>query len=308
MLFRSQQSDSANQQGRAEELYRILIAPAEPFLDKSKFLCVVPDKILHYVPYSALISPMTGRYLMEDYDLGTAPSSSVFADLSVLAERKAGVFDENLLSVGNPRFNRAAFDSLIDLPSAAREAQSVASFYHKPRVLLEEDATEKSIRSEIAKADVVHLAMHYILSGRLETLSGFPLAPEHTRSIGRESSNGFLQSYEIYGLKLSRPRLVVLSACRTGIEQQYGGEGAVSAARPFLAAGVPTVVATLWPVDSEASAELMASFHRHRTRDLLPAAKALRQAQIEMAHGQDPLYQQPFYWAAFMTIGGRSPY
>ena len=301
-------SDSVYRRDRAEELYRILIAPAEPFLDKTKFLCLVPDKILHYVPYGALVSPTTGRYLMEDYDLGTAPSSSVFVDLSFSAERKAGSFVENLLSVGNPRFSRTAFDSLIDLPSAAREARSVSAFYHKPRVLLEADATERSIRSEIEKADVVHLAMHYILNDRLETLSGFPLTPEPISPPGRENSNGFLQSYEIYSLKLSRPRLVVLSACRTGIEQQYAGEGAVSAARPFLVAGVPTVVATLWPVDSDAAAELMASFHKHRTRDMLPVAQALRRAQIEMAHSQDPRHQQPYYWAAFMTIGGRSPY
>lgn len=301
-------SDSASRQARAEEIYRILIAPVEPFLDKSKFLCVVPDKILHYVPYSALISPATGKYLMEDYEIGSAPSSSVFVDLSLLADRKARAIDENLLSIGNPSFDHVAFDSLADLPAAAREAQAVSEFYHQPRVLLGKEATETSIRTEIKKADVVHLATHYILNDRLETLSGFPLSPEQAGATGRETADGFLQSYEIYGLKLSRPRLVVLSACRTGIEQQYGGEGAVSAARPFLVAGVPTVVASLWPVDSDASAELMADFHRHRIRDKLPAAQALRRAQIEMAHGQDPLYQQPYYWAAFMTIGGRSPY
>jgi CHAT domain-containing protein len=110
-------------------------------------------------------------------------------------------------------------------------------------------------------------------------LSGFPLTPEPSRFTASKSTNGFLQSYEIYGLNLSRPRLVVLSACQTGIEQQYAGEGAVSAARPFQVAGVPIVVATLWPVDSDASAELMANFHRH-----------------------------PYYWAPFLTIGGLSSY
>ena len=82
----------------------------------------------------------------------------------------------------------------------------------------------------------------------------------------------------------------------------------MSAARPFMIAGVPTVVATLWPVDSEASAELMISFHEHRTRDHLPAAEGLRRAQIEMARGPDPRFQHPYYWAAFTTIGGRSSY
>jgi CHAT domain-containing protein len=99
----------------------------------------------------------------------------------------------------------------------------------------------------------------------------------------------------------------VLSGCETGIEQQYAGEGAIGAARPFLIAGAPTVVATLWPVDSEASAELMTSFHRHR-REAAPVAKALRSAQIEMARRGDPRHQHPYYWAAFETIGGLSSY
>jgi len=308
LLNKPPASGSVNQQESAEELYRILIAPAEPFLDRSKFLCVVPDKILHYLPYGALVSSSTGRYLMEDYDIGSAPSSSVFVALTVMAERKAGLFEENLLSIGNPHFSRAAFDSLADLPSAAREAQAVSAFYHKPHVLLGEEATESSIRSEIEKADVVHLAMHYILDARLETLSGFPLTPEPTAPNGRENANGFLQSYEIYGLNISRLRLVVLSACRTGIEQQYAGEGAVSAARPFLVAGVPTVVATLWPVDSDASAELMLNFHSHRIHDLLPVTQALRAAQIAMARGPDLRLRHPYYWAPFVAIGGHSPY
>jgi CHAT domain-containing protein len=298
----------ANETGRAEDLFRILVAPVEPFLDKSKYLCIVPDKILHYLPYHALISPATARYLIEDYDIGTAPSASTFVYLTQSAQRKAGTFDEKLLSVGNPHFSHADFDSLAELPSAATEAESVSALYKKSRVLLQEEATETAIRSEIEKADVAHLAAHYILNDRLEMLSGFPLAAERPGSRERESSNGFLQSYEIYDLKLPRTRLVILSGCRTGIEQQYKGEGAVSVARPFIVAGVPTVVASLWPVDSDASAELMANFHRHRIRDRLPVTQALRRAQIEMARGQDLRYQDPYYWAPFVAIGGHASY
>jgi CHAT domain-containing protein len=293
----------------AEDLYSILIAPVESFLDKSKYLCIVPDKILNYVPYQALVSPATTRFLIEDYDLGTAPSTTTFIDLTGSAQKKAGSFDEQLLSVGNPHFNQTDFDSLVALPSAATEAETVATLYQNPksRVLLNDEATETEVRSQIEKSDVAHFAMHYIVNDQIETLSGFPLTPDK-ESIENETSNGFLQSYEIYGLRLPRTRLVVLSGCQTGIEQHYAGEGAIGAARPFIIAGVPTVVATLWPVDSEASAELMANFHRHRIRDPLPVAQALRRAQIEMARSNDPRYRHPYYWAAFNTIGGFSSY
>ena len=69
-------------------------------------------------------------------------------------------------------------------------------------------------------------------------------------------------------------------------------------------AGVPLIVASLWPVDSEATAELMISFQRHRKMDGVPTAEALRRAQEEMIESNDPRYRRPYYWASFVTIGG----
>jgi CHAT domain-containing protein/tetratricopeptide (TPR) repeat protein len=302
-------ADDSGLAARAADLYGLLVAPAERFLDKGKFLCVVPDKVLHYFPFGALVSPATGRYLIEDYTVGLAPSSSVFVVKTASADEKSAAPEENLVSIGGPSFNRAAFPTLPALPSAAREAEAVAEFYRPgPRVLLRGDATEQSVTSELQKADVAHFAMHYTTDESSEMLSGFPLAPGRAAPDGDEGHDGFLHSYEIYKLKLPRTRLVVLSACQTGIEQQYDGEGAVGVARPFLVAGVPSVVASLWPVDTDASAELMVNFHRHRRRDSLPTAEALRRAQIEMARGGDANYRHPFYWAPFVVIGGRAKF
>ncbi len=107
-------------------------------------------------------------------------------------------------------------------------------------------------------------------------------------------------------MKLPRTRLVVLSACQTGIERQYGGEGPTGFARQFIIAGVPEIVASLWPVDSEPTAQLMIAFHRHRKTDGVPTAEALRRAQLEMIEGDDPRYRRPYYWASFVAIGGFS--
>jgi CHAT domain-containing protein len=98
----------------------------------------------------------------------------------------------------------------------------------------------------------------------------------------------------------------LLSACQTAIEHDYQGEGAINVARPFLVAGVPLVVASLWPVDSDASADLMIKFHESRTHNLTSAYHALGQAQIAMVRGADQRYRHPYYWAAFIAIGGQS--
>ncbi len=291
----------------SSDLYRLLVAPAEPHLRGAKFVCLVPDKVLHYLPFVALVSPASGKYLMEEYELGMAPSSSIFVAQTAKARERAARGEEHLLSVGEASFDRAAFPGLPSLPSAAKEAADVSGFYDAGRrLLLRSDAFEQAVKSELPKADVAHFAMHYVVNESSEMLSGFPLAP--ARAPGGEAEDGFLQSYEIYKMSLPRTRLVVLSACRTGIEQQYGGEGAVGVARPFLVAGVPLVVASLWPVDTDASAELMVGFHRQRRRAGVPATEALRRAQIEMARGPDARYRHPYYWAPFVAIGGRTSF
>jgi CHAT domain-containing protein len=117
-----------------------------------------------------------------------------------------------------------------------------------------------------------------------------------------------LQAYEIYRLPLSRLRLVILSACRSGVERYYGGEGMVGVSRPFIAKGVPLVVASLWEVDPEATTKLMIRFHEYRKPKTLLTAEALRMAQLSLLHGSDSSQRQPYYWASFESIGGYANY
>ena len=286
----------------AEDLYRLLISPALRNLDTSKPLIVVPDKILNYLAFQALVSADSRRYLIEDFDISTAPSSSVFVDLLQKARSKSNHGHERLLAVGNPLFSENRFGSLSRLPAAVAEVRAITELYPTHRTLVDREATEAALRSEINVADVVHLAMHFVVDDSSEMQSGFPLTPSPTDAMSRQS-DGFLQAHEIYNLRLPNTRLVVLSACQTGIEQQYDGEGAIGVARPFLVAGVPLVVASLWRVDSDAAAQLMRSFHRYRVDKLGSDAHDLKLAQIEMARTSGSKYQHPYYWAAFTAIG-----
>jgi CHAT domain-containing protein/cytochrome c-type biogenesis protein CcmH/NrfG len=288
----------------AKDLYDILIKPIVTVLDANELLCIVPDKILNYLPFNALVSPMSGRYLLEDYRLQLSPSSSIFLDCSNRAERKGEPGDERLLSVGNPTFAHASFPTLPDLPAASREATAIISYYKTARLLLGDNARVRPVKSELERSDVAHFATHYVVDARSEMLSKLVLASESTDATAREDGDGVLRAYEIYSMKLPRTRLVILSACQTGIEHQYGGEGGVSLARPFIAAGVPLVIASLWPVDSNSTAELMIAFHKHRKRDRVPTAEALHRAQLDMLHSPDERYRQPYYWASFVAIGG----
>jgi CHAT domain-containing protein len=112
---------------------------------------------------------------------------------------------------------------------------------------------------------------------------------------------GLLYLDDIYKTRSGRTRLVVLSACQSGLGGYFRGEGIVSLVRPFLAMRVPTVVASLWSVESNATADLMIDFHKRRRAGGLGAADALREAQISMS--QSASFEHPYYWAPFIAVG-----
>ncbi len=296
-------SSSGNYSGefrrRGMELYEILIKPVEPLLEKNKQIYVVPDKVLNSLAFNALISPDTGRYLVNDYTFALAPSSNVFVVSTQFARQRSEAREERLLSIGNPNFDRVAFKDFPELPSAGKEAAAIASYYSSPQLLLGEQATKKKVWAEMNRADVVHLASHYLVNDQNPMLSELLLSK--TPGNGAESSDNVLQAYEISNRKLPITRLVTLSACRTGVERYYSGEGMIGMSRTFLAAEVPTVVASLWPVDSDPTADLMTSLHKFRKQDHLSTAEALRQSQLEMLASKN---NQPYYWASFVLIGG----
>ncbi|BAZ48475.1 WD-40 repeat-containing protein [Nostoc sp. NIES-4103] len=91
--------------------------------------------------------------------------------------------------------------------------------------------------------------------------------------------------------------LVVLSACETG-QGKITGDGVIGLSRSLIAAGVPSVVVSLWSVDDKSTKLLMTEFYRQMQQNPNKAT-ALRQAML-LTMKQ---YPQPKYWAAFTLIG-----
>lgn len=300
------QSASAEAAARARRLYSLLIEPVARHLDTAATICIVRDSSLRLLPFSSLVSPETGRYLIEDYALMFAPSATTFILCSEGARGKPPREDESVLCVGNPHFDSRLFPELPELPAARIEAERVAALSKNSLLLLGDRAKEEAVRQAMARADVIHIASHSLEDQRTPLLSKLLLTQPEESEHADEAHDGVLHAYEIYEMKLVRPRLAVLSACRTGIGRESRGEGILSFVRPFLAAGVPTVVAALWDVDSSATSELMVRFHRLRREQLLATAQALRTAQLEMLRGTEPSRRQPSAWAAFAAFGGHT--
>ena len=294
----SSTTDENQTNALAAELYQILIEPLESFLSDKQTVCVVPDKILHHLPFAALFSARKQQYLIENHALITAPSASVFLLCLERARRARSVKNERLLAVGNPRFDPKAYPQLPELAAATREANSIADNYSRRRVLTAEQATEEKVKAEIKQSAIVHLATHGIIDERSWANSRLLLA----KSSANDGEDGALRAYEIAEMHLPLTRMVVLSACQSGVERFYQGEGMIGLGRAFLAAKVPTVVASLWAVDSEVTAMLMTEFHQQLKQH--PAPQALRRAQLGLLYQANSQFRHPYYWAAFSTFGG----
>jgi CHAT domain-containing protein len=276
-------NDNAKFRRAAAVLYGFLIAPVGDQIVAGRELVFVPDATLRAVPFSALVDP-TGRFLVETHALVVAPSAAVF--LRLAASSRSPDQTTRLLIISGPV---AIGGDPGQLSNAKRESDAVAESYSDVSRLLARDSRPDELAAQAARADVIHFVGHAGSSDSGATLLTSP----------RAGAEGQLDVRAIAALRLPRTRVVVLAACSTARGEERGQEGSISVARAFLAAGVPSVVATLWPIDDTQAADFFPRLHQQLARGVSPA-QALRAAQLESIHGRSlPLA----IWAAVQVIG-----
>ena len=270
------------------QLYDWLIAPVKDKLH-TRVLGIVPHGILHYLPFAALPLPSEGsapvRYLMDDYTLFHLPSTSVLPFVQA-KHTDAGNTTLALAMSSPPGFEALQY--------ANGEARSIAALFGT-QPLVDKAATETAFDAQAGQARLVHLAAHGELNQANSLFSRIMLAPD-------QNNDGALEVHEVYGLTLQHTDLVVLSACDTQLGKQSLGDDIVGLNRAFIYAGAPTVVASLWSVNDEATGFLMQAFYKH-LKDGMGKAEALRAAQDDTRIK----YPNPFYWAAFVLTGDPGP-
>ena len=296
-------------QTKARELYDLLLKPAEDQLRRKKTLCIVPDKGLWELPFQAL-QPRTGVHLIEDFTLFYAPSLSVLRE--TIKKRVPAPPSRTFFALGNPQLSgkeevvntSGTRERLGPLPEAENEVKTVARLYGADRslVFIGGEAREVRVKTEAPKYRVLHFATHGLLDGQNPMYSHLTLS----QGDGESQEDGMLEAREIINLDLSAD-LAVLSACQTARGRVGAGEGVIGMSWAFFVAGVPTIVASQWKVDSASTTNLMIDFHRRLTarRSVLRGrglkAESLRQASLGLLRSER--YKHPFYWAGFVMVG-----
>jgi len=129
--------------------------------------------------------------------------------------------------------------------------------------------------------------------------SGLALAGANEGKSGDD--DGLLTALEAASLYLSGTKLVVLSACDTGVGEVKNGEGVQGLRRALVLAGSESQVMSLWPVSDEATKELMIPYYK-ALQEGEGRSEGLRQVQLRILRGRKK-QQHPFYWAAFIQSG-----
>jgi CHAT domain-containing protein/predicted negative regulator of RcsB-dependent stress response len=314
-------------------LSKLLLGPLAGKLNTRRLL-IVPDGALQYIPFQILLHPDSHTTLISKHEIVNQPSASTLAVLlSEIAARNTArnsiaVLADPVFEDNDPRIKRDAPNALdhsselLAVRRALRDAGVTADGLQVPRLIAsgrEADeitalAPRRSLKAvgfaanrervfspELASYRIVHIATHGIINNERPELSGIVLSLFDQQG---KSQNGFLRLRDIYNLKLPAD-LVVLSACSTALGKDVKGEGLIGLTRGFMHAGAAGVVASLWKVDDEATAELMKHFYTALFKKGLPPAAALRDAQLELA--KYPRWQSPYYWAGFVIQGQYEP-
>jgi CHAT domain-containing protein len=274
-------------------------------------LIIVPDGVLHRLPFAALRPEPGAEPLGARYQISLAPSATVWLRLRqspfTPAEAPALAMVDPDLSAnhngekpdppGEAAAERAAVLAsaarLGPLPHARREARTLARHLGRGcRILAGREASERSLKeSGPGRFGILHFAAHALVDDQNPGRSAVLLAP------GAADEDGLLQIREVVELDLSG-RTVVLSACRSASGTLLAGEGVLSLARAFFVAGARAVVGNLWPVRDDEAAPLFEAFYRS-----LGKGKNLGEALLATRRDRARAGAPPAAWAGLVVLG-----
>lgn len=302
---RLQAPDDTDRQEVRRALYKSLIAPLEAKLDGIERLDVVPDGILHLVPFDGLIDE-SGRNLIETRDVRIARSArAIHGDLEPQPPAEAG----GMLLVGDVDYG--AGSAMSALPFTGMEVDTVAGIMggagFVPTVLRGDAADEADIRPGAGGRRILHFATH----GFFDPVSKDEAAPLWRAGIALAGANaagkdhvaaddGVLYAAEATTWPLSGVDLVVLSACDTAQGDRSYVEGLSGLPSALAIAGARRSLLARWPVDDRGAALFMIRFYE-ALAETRSYEQAIRAAKLDAIAGKLPGVPDDV-WLAFAMI------
>ncbi len=350
--LRNRQRRDVKQLARAVD--KLVMQPLRPLLGTARHVLLAPDGSLNLVPFAALVDERnqylvhryTFSYLTSGRDLlrlaVKAPRRQTalivtnpdFGPGSGEAGTGARMLKYRQLTPEEGGKGSVLADAYFPpLSATAGEARALKRLLPAAELLSNDQATEARLK-QVQAPDILHIATHGFFLGDVNNddqfgaqrsasvtttnvvnpllRSGLALAGANQLTSGTD--DGILTALEAASLNLWGTRLVVLSACDTGVGEVKNGEGVYGLRRALLLAGAETQVMSLWPVSDRGTRELMIDYYRRLQRGAGRAA-ALRAVQLRLLttvaspragntqRGTRRDYSHPYYWASFIPSG-----
>ncbi len=267
-------------------------------------IILVPHGMLHKLPFAALNDGES--YLIQKYALSVLPSASL---IGLLGGRRAAVInaeDERYLvsaisDYSATRNEGVQFSArlrssagLEDLGYTLEEGKTVyslASSMGTQAKFLTNEEVKDGLLEQFRDYSVIHFAGHAVFNPEEPLASGLVLADGSVLTAAR-----ILQDSSF---RTEKGKLLVLSACQTGVNVITSGGEIVGLARALFYAGMPNLISSLWEVADRSTAQLMQDFHQIWQAGKNSIAGALREAQLKAINESQPIHA----WAPFIHLG-----
>ncbi|MBX7222092.1 MAG: CHAT domain-containing protein [Blastocatellia bacterium] len=315
----------------AQALDRLVMKPVRALVGTTRHVLLSPDGVLNLIPFAALMDEK-GKYLVERYNLTYLTSGRDLLRLQAKIPSQSPplvIADPDYASGTGPRLLGQSYQPLARLTATHQEGEQIKNILPDARLEMERTATETTLK-QVRRPRFLHIATHgYFLADApanpvigavstriLERDDEQPVDVEKIRQSngllrswlffaganhgGDQENDGTLTALEAAQLDLWGTRLVVLSACETGVGEAKTGEGVYGLRRALVLAGSEAQMMSLWSVSDEGTRELMVDYYR-RLKAGTGRSEALRQVQMEFL--KNPKRQHPYYWASFIQSG-----
>jgi len=252
---------------------------------KQKNVIIIPDGLLHFVTFEALLTKATHTsnfaempFLVRSHRIAYNTTANLYL------QSKMPETENNVLGVF-PVFENTP----QTLSHSLTEAENIQKLM-PTTLLMREQASKENFIKKAKNYSILHLSTH--------ANSGTFVIPA---SLAFYEDALLLQ--ELYSLNF-QPKLVVLSACETGVGKIKSGEGAMSLARGFQHAGAQNLLFSLWKVNDLATAQIMTSFYKNYSKTNA-VFMANRQSKLEYLNDKtiSNTKKSPYYWSSFVYYG-----